>query len=62
MEKKMATTIVYWGYIGIMEKKKETTEIMGNIGFRVQEEWKRTWKLLSKGLYRDHYKNPFLHS
>ena len=25
MEKKMATTIVYWGNIGIMEKKMETT-------------------------------------
>ena len=24
MEKKMATTIVYWGYVGIMEKKMET--------------------------------------
>ena len=25
MEKKMETTVVYWGYIGIMEKKMETT-------------------------------------
>ena len=25
MEKKMETTIVYWGYIGIMGKKMETT-------------------------------------
>ena len=33
MEKKMETTTVYWGYIGIMEKKMETT-IMGYIGFR----------------------------
>ena len=24
-EKKMETSIVYWGYIGIMEKKMETT-------------------------------------
>ena len=24
MEKKLATTVVYWGYIGIMEKKMET--------------------------------------
>ena len=47
----METTIVYWGYIGIMEKKMETaivywgyslimenkmeTTIMGCIGFRV---------------------------
>ena len=30
----METTIVYWGYIGIMEKQMETT-IMGYIGFRV---------------------------
>ena len=28
MEKKMETTIVYWGYIGIVEKKMETS-IMG---------------------------------
>ena len=32
MEKKMETTIVYWGYIGIMEKKMEIT-ILGYIGF-----------------------------
>ena len=25
MEKKMETTVVYWGNIGIMEKKMETT-------------------------------------
>ena len=25
MENKMEATIVYWGYIGIMEKKMETT-------------------------------------
>ena len=25
MDKKMASTIVYWGYIGMMEKKMETT-------------------------------------
>ena len=25
MENQMETTIVYWGYIGIMEKKMETT-------------------------------------
>ena len=25
MEKKMETTIVYWGYMGIMENKMETT-------------------------------------
>ena len=25
MEKKMKTTIVHWGYTGIMEKKMETT-------------------------------------
>ena len=31
-----ATTIVYWGYIGIMEKNMETT-IMGfrGLGFRI---------------------------
>ena len=29
---KMETTIVYWGNIGIMEKKMETT-IMGFIGY-----------------------------
>ena len=33
MEKKMETTIVYWGYIGIMGKNMETT-IMGYIGVR----------------------------
>ena len=31
MEIRMETTIVYWGCIGIMEKKMETT-IMGYIG------------------------------
>ena len=36
---KMETTIVYWGYIGIMEKKMETT-ILGYIGFRVSEIYK----------------------
>ena len=30
MENKMETTIVYWGYIGITEKKMETT-IMENV-------------------------------
>ena len=25
MEKKMETTMVYWGYIGIVEKKMEAT-------------------------------------
>ena len=29
----METTIVYWGYIGIMEKKMETTTM--GLGFRV---------------------------
>ena len=27
MEKKMETTMVYWGYRGIMEKKMETTMV-----------------------------------
>ena len=30
----METTIVYWGYIRIMEKNMETI-IMGYIGFRI---------------------------
>ena len=30
----METTIVYWGYIGRMEKKMKAT-IVGYIGFRV---------------------------
>ena len=29
MENQMETTIVYWGYNGIMEKKMETTGILG---------------------------------
>ena len=29
MEKKMEATIVYWGYVGIMENKMETTGIIG---------------------------------
>ena len=29
----METTMVYWGYIGIMEKKMETT--IQDLGFRV---------------------------
>ena len=34
MEKKMETTIVFWGYIGIVENKMETTILcMGFIGF-----------------------------
>ena len=28
MEKKMEPTVVHWGYMGIMEKKMETTGIM----------------------------------
>ena len=28
MEKNMETTIVYWGYIGIMEEKMETTTLL----------------------------------
>ena len=35
MEKKMETTMVFWGNIRIMEKTVETS-IMGYIGFRVQ--------------------------
>ena len=35
----------YWGYIGIMEKKMEST-IMGYIGFRVSETYKPCSKLL----------------
>ena len=31
MEKKMETTLVYWGDIGIMEKKMATTGIIGII-------------------------------
>ena len=31
MEKKMETTLVYWGDIGIMEKKMETIRIIGII-------------------------------
>ena len=38
MEEKIETTIVYWGYIGIMEKKMETlggtTKVMLQIGLR----------------------------
>ena len=33
MEKKMETTIVCWGYIGISEKKMETTNL--GLGLRV---------------------------
>ena len=39
MEKKMETTVEYWGYIGIMEKNMETTTVswayMG-----IMEKWK----------------------
>ena len=28
MEKKMETTVVYWGYMGIMENKMETTIVL----------------------------------
>ena len=31
MEKTMETTIVYWGYIGIVEKKMEPIGIIGVI-------------------------------
>ena len=34
----------YWGYIGIMEKKMETT--IGNLLGVILGEWKRKWKLL----------------
>ena len=30
----METTIVCWGYVGIMEKKKETTKGIGFVGIR----------------------------
>ena len=40
--KEMETTIVYWGYIGIMEKKMETTVVYwGYIGIM-----EKKWKLL----------------
>ena len=31
METNMETTIVYWGYVGIMEKRMETTGMIGVI-------------------------------
>ena len=34
LEKKMETTIVYWGYIGIMENKIEAA--IEGLGFRVR--------------------------
>ena len=33
MEKEMETTIVHWGYMGIMEKKMETTMGLGEPNF-----------------------------
>ena len=41
----METTIIHWGYMGIMEKKMETT-IMEN---HMEKKLKMKWKL---GLYR----------
>ena len=35
MEKKMETTIVYWGYIRIMGKKMEITIVYGGFGHGV---------------------------
>ena len=37
----MGTTIVYWGYVGIMEKKMETT--IEGLGFRIQG---CTWRVM----------------
>ena len=38
LEKKMETTIVYWGNIGKMEKKMETTIVYwGNVGVGIME-------------------------
>ena len=49
----METTIVYWGYIGIMEKKMETT-ILG-LGF--SDNGKENGNYYSiLGLYRDNGK------
>ena len=48
----METTTVTWGYIGIMEKKVETT--LKHMGV-IYGQWKRKWKLLYSiwGLYMD---------
>ena len=40
MENKMETTIVYWGYNGIMENKMEATIVYwGYIGITAAEDW-----------------------
>ena len=44
LEERLEATIVYWSYIGIMEKKLETTEYIGVI----YGKWRREWKLLSR--------------
>ena len=35
----METAIIYLGYIGIMEKKRETTRITGSIGSTLNTEF-----------------------
>ena len=53
----METTIVYWGYIGIMEKKMETTRVYwGCIGI-MEKENGNYYSIL--GLYRDHGKRKW---
>ena len=62
MEKEMETTVVYWGYIGIMEKKMETTivsrasqkwEVIGTVDIRV---------IMQEALcrYRHHIEKAFI--
>ena len=50
MEKKMETTNsrlgLYRGYMGIMEKKMETTIVYWDYTGGIWEQWKRKWKLL----------------
>ena len=36
----METTIVYWGYNGIMKSKKETTGIIGAPSWLLGREWR----------------------
>ena len=51
----MKTTIVSWGYLGMMEKKMETT-MMDYIGYILglyndNGQWKMKWKIKWKILY-----------
>ena len=50
MEKKMETTVLYWGYTGIMEKKMETTVFYGGYSGIMEKKMETTVLYLYTGI------------